>query len=150
MAISLGIAEVGEAPRAAIFSLAIGPGEMAAMGLDGPGHPETGPFDRVRRLRTLQRFATEQPAVARRISDLLDLRFTDTLLYIRSLDDQTVTLVARAWLESPEPEALPGLIWALCTDPRQVARCTGVRLAHQAAWLGCQTLFHQQPHPTNP
>lgn len=144
MTLSLGISEIGCAARAAIFSLAISDEEFLAMGLPREEHAKqtTTPLERVRRLRALQRFSLEQPAVARRLGDILDLAYADTLLHVRALDDDTVQLIARAWLEDPEPRALPGLIWALCTDRREIARAAGVRLAREAAWLGAQALFH--------
>jgi len=123
-----------------VFTFSVGAAELVEMGLEVKGQ-ETSPAERVRRVRALMRHANSEPAVRQRLTAALDLRYADTLLFVRTLDEADLSGVAQAWLDTPHPEALPGLIWALATDPREQARRVGIGLAREATWISCHALL---------
>lgn len=143
MGVSLGIHEVCEASRAAIFCFAVSQQELIDMKLlcADCSTGESTPWERAGRLRALAQLAVNKPSVAQQLTDVLDLRHADMLFHIRALEEGQLPLLARQWLASPDVELLPGLIWSLCTDHRPAARETGVNLATEAAWIGVQALF---------
>jgi hypothetical protein len=79
-------------------------------------------------------------AVAGRLSDLLDLRYVDTVLAVRGMGEADVAATVDLWVAEPMGEALPGLLWALCTDPREAVRGCGVQLCHEAMTQACRGL----------
>ena len=124
----------------AIFSFCIDNEELLELGLSTPaGHASHG--DRLRALTFLRNLCRNQWAVSTRLTDLLDLKYLDTILIIREMDQEQVDMIADTWSQAPRGDALPGLIWALCSDERKAARLAGLRLASEATWLGCQRLI---------
>jgi len=79
-------------------------------------------------------------ACARRVADMLDLHFLDTVVHVRAMEVSEVERTVRLWIERPRGEALPGLLWALCTDGRDEVHALGVRLCHEAVAVACRTL----------
>lgn len=140
MALSIPLDELGCLGLNAVFTFAVGPAELVEMGLEVEDQVTT-PSEQVRGVRVLMRHVCAEPAVRQRLTAALDLRYADTLMFVRSLGEPDLPEVARAWLESPRPEALPGLIWALVTDPREQARRVGVGLAREATWISCHALL---------
>ena len=128
----------------AVFSFCLGDAELEGFGLLGSRSP-AGPSVRLRALAHLRRAAAEQPAVARKLTDHLDLAYADTVLTVRALAVEGAERVVELWSLRPDGEALPGLVWALCSDAREPVRRAGLRLARTATWLGCRGLVEAPP-----
>lgn len=123
----------------AIFSFCIDTQDLLELGLSTPtGH--TTHLGRLRALSFLRGLCRDQWAVSTRLTDLLDLKYLDTVLIVREMDQVQVDRITDTWSQSPRGDALPGLVWALCSDERRSVRMAGLRLASEATWLGCQRL----------
>jgi len=83
------------------------------------------------------------PSSARRLSDLLDLRYLDTVVLVRCMGEDELERMANTWVEHPEGQALPGLLWALCTDPRDAVHALGARLCHEAVTVAFRCLVDE-------
>lgn len=88
----------------------------------------------------LHRACREDEAVARRLTDLLDLQYLDTVVAVRSMPLSELEEMVDLWIAEPRGEALPGLLWSLCTDSREGAGALGARLCHEAATAAFQSL----------
>lgn len=89
---------------------------------------------------TLHRRCREDEGAALRVSDLLDLRYLDTVLLVRGMQVGELERLVDLWVERPDGHALPGLLWALQTDPRCAVHALGARLGHEAVTAACQAL----------
>ena len=123
----------------AIFSFCIDAKELIELGLSTP-EGNTTHLSRLRALTFLRGLCRDQWAVSTRLTDLLDIKYLDTVLIVREMDQVQVDRITDSWSQSPRGEAIPGLIWALCSDEREPVRMAGLRLASEATWLGCQRL----------
>lgn len=140
MAISVSLEKLCCHASAAVFSFCIGDNQMLELGLLDCGKPITQPT-RIHALRFLRNLCVQQPSVSRRLSDMLDLEYLDTIMKVRELGPDGINELVLLWLENPQGAALPGLTWALCSDPRPSAQRAGVCLAREATWVGCQRLI---------
>ncbi|MFT4709644.1 MAG: hypothetical protein ACJAZ8_002851 [Planctomycetota bacterium] len=131
----------------AIFSFCVDNEELLELGLStNAGH--TSHLGRLRALGFLRSLCRDQWAVSTRLTDLLDLKYLDTILIVREMDQDQIDRITNTWSRSPRGDALPGLIWALCSDERGAIRLAGLRLASEATWLGCQRLV-KSPGPSS-
>ena len=89
---------------------------------------------------SLHRAGQRDASVARRVTDLLDLRHVDTIVLVRGLPRKQLEQAVDRWLVQPDGEALAGLLWALCTDARPEVHALGVRLCHEAVTVACREL----------
>ncbi|MDF1801212.1 MAG: hypothetical protein P1V81_18755 [Planctomycetota bacterium] len=128
-----------------VFGFCIGDPELERLGLLGPASPR-GAAVRLRALSYLRQACHKQLAVARNVSDLLDLEYAGTVLLVRDLDEHGASRIVELWSASPCGQALPGLVWALCTDPRPGVVRAGQQLAVAASWLGQRRLVEDQAH----
>jgi hypothetical protein len=80
----------------------------------------------------LHKACQRDPATARRLADRLDLSHLDTILLVRSMRDEELEQWVAQWIERPDGRVLPGLLWALCTDPRGRVHALGARLCHES------------------
>ena len=124
----------------AIFSFCIDNQELLELGLSTPAGHATH-VGHLRAIGLLRSLCRDQEAVSTRLTDLLDLKYLDTILIVREMDRKQIDRIAQTWSQAPRGEALPGLIWALCSDERMAIRQAGLRLATEATWLGCQRLI---------
>jgi hypothetical protein len=88
----------------------------------------------------LHRLIRSEPGVARRVGDRLDLAYADTVLLVRTMSPVVASGMVDMWLARPLGAALPGVLWALVTDPRPEVRELGSDLAHEAMLLGFRAL----------
>lgn len=77
-------------------------------------------------------------SVAQRVTDLLDLAHMDSVIMVRGLHEEQLAEAVSRWLEQPDGRALPGLLWALCTDARPEVHVLGIRLCHEAVTFACR------------
>lgn len=96
--------------------------------------------ERLWSLHFLKGLCRNQAAVSSRLSDLLDIKYLDTIILIRAMDRQSINSIIDSWTMNPNGAALPGLVWALCSDERKFARLAGLCLTSSATWVGCQQL----------
>lgn len=101
----------------AIFKYCVSENELTELGLVGAGGSR-GYALQARTLDYLGRLCREREGPSRFLGDLLDMRYLNTVLTVRELDLQAVRELGASWIDDPCGQALPGLIWALCTDPR--------------------------------
>lgn len=92
----------------------------------------------------LHRACQRDPGSAQRLSDLLDLRFLDTVVLVRCLEQGKLEEMVNAWVERPAGQALPGMLWALCTDSRDAVHALGARLCHEAATAALRALIDER------
>lgn len=88
----------------------------------------------------VHRACHHEPATARRVSDLLDLQYLDAIVTVRCLEPDALRERVDSWVARPVPAELPGLLWALCTDPRDAVHALGARLCHEAVHVALRTL----------
>jgi len=89
---------------------------------------------------TLHRTCREEPSTAQQVSDRLDLKYLDTVVLIRAMEVVELQRLVDLWVERPSGPALPGLLWALCTDGRSQVSALGARLSHEAAIVACRLM----------
>ncbi len=92
-------------------------------------------------LSYLRRLCREREGPSQCLGDLLDMRFLNTVLVVREMDEESVLELRDRWIDEPCGEALPALIWALCTDPRWVVKKAGYELSLEADWIGRNRLM---------
>jgi hypothetical protein len=86
---------------------------------------------------------TQQDAeLASRVADRLDLHFVDTILLIRCMELEGLTELVDLWVRGRQGAALPGLLWALCTDARPEVYSLGGRLCHEASRVALDSLVN--------
>ncbi len=89
----------------------------------------------------------EDSEASKRLGDLLDLRYFETILLMQGMELEALEETVELWLANPIGEAVPGLLWALCTDSRPQAFALGDWLASEAMSLACRNLCHQGQCP---
>jgi len=89
----------------------------------------------------LHKECQRQPTSARRLSDFLDLQYLSTVLHVRDMNEGDLEEVVNLWVERPDGKALPGLLWALSTDPRDEVHELGTRLCHEAVTAAFRALI---------
>ncbi|MEM7515550.1 MAG: hypothetical protein AAF368_01315 [Planctomycetota bacterium] len=92
----------------------------------------------------LHRRCQEDPSVAQRVTDHLDLAYLDTIGLVRSMSEIEARRVASRWNETPCGLALPGILWALTTDPRISVHEAGKRLGHEALMQACRSFVERK------
>jgi hypothetical protein len=92
-----------------------------------------------RRRSALFHGCQKDPALARCVTDRLDLAFLDTILLVRAMAPEALRSMVAMWATRPEGQALPGLLWALCSDERDDVHRLGTGLAHEAVGLASRT-----------
>ncbi len=127
----------------AIFKYCVGARELAELGLPSTAEGE-GLALQARALHCLSQLCREREGPCRGLADLLDLKFLNTVLTVRDMSLSNAHDLGKAWVASPGGEALPGLIWALCTDPRVEVQRVGYELSMEADWIGRQRLIFEQ------
>lgn len=93
---------------------------------------------------TLHRDCQQNEAVARKVTDHLDLAYLDTIHLVRSMSELEARRVATRWKEVPCGLALPGILWALTTDPRIAVHEAGKRLGHEALMQACRSFVERK------
>lgn len=126
--------------RAALFNLAVGPAELTALEAWPDDDPPHAWSRQVWSRGLLDARCRQEPEVAQRLTDVLDLAHAEAVLSVRACDEQQVTCAVDAWCQEPSGETLPGLLWGLCSDPREAVRAQGQRLAHEALTHACRHL----------
>lgn len=133
--------QLGCSIQATLFHACLTADDLRALGAwsDRPGRAGYSPhvWCRASLLRACRRDAD----LARTVADRLDLQFLDTIVRVRTLDEGDLEETVHLWVERPEPEALPGLLWALVTDPRDEVHALGHRLGHEAVTVAFRTLL---------
>lgn len=126
--------------QASLFQYCLTEEDLRALGLwqDAPGRTGFSPAVWCRLL--LHRACHRSPPTASAVSDLLDLRFLDALVRVRCSEPEALEERVRDWVERPVGCELPGLLWSLCTDPREGVHALGVRLCHEAAAIASREL----------
>ena len=89
----------------------------------------------------LHKTCHRDPAMARRVTDLLDLQYLDTVLLVRYMQADELEEWVGLWLAKPDGTTLPGLLWALCTDNREEIHKLGSRLCHEAITVSMRALI---------
>lgn len=89
----------------------------------------------------LHKECQRDPRSARRLSDSLDLQYLDTVILVRDMNEGDLEEVVNMWVERPDGRALPGLLWALNTDPRDEVHELGTRLCHEAVTAAFRVLI---------
>ena len=117
--------------QAAILNFCLDDSDLAALGR-GEASPAGVLSPAVRDRARLHRAMRDEPRVGRAVSDLLDLRFLDDVILARSSTPEELETRLAAWVAAPDGPRLPGLLWALCTDPRAAVHSKGARLGHEA------------------
>ncbi len=121
--------------QAILFQVCLTTEDLMALGVWSEVPASTGLSPAVASRLRLHRSARVDPALLERVTDLLDLRFLNSLSMLRSLTPEELEGVVRHWLAEPNGEALPGLLWSLCTDPRDEAARLGAKLGAEAQTL---------------
>lgn len=89
----------------------------------------------------LHKECQRDPRSARRLSDFLDLQYLDTVILVRNMNEGDLEEVVNLWVECPDGRALPGLLWALNTDPRDEVHELGTRLCHESVTAAFRVLI---------
>ncbi len=127
--------------RAALFNVCIADSDLRSLGVQGPGRPAgSGPSSTVHCRAFLLKVCLQDPSWAQRVTDLLDVQFMDTVAQVREMEEAAVEEAVDLWIGCPDGKALPGLLWALCTDDRPEVQGLGVRMCHEAVAVACRQL----------
>lgn len=90
--------------------------------------------------RRLDCACSKDAFLARRVCDQLDMRFADTVILVRCMELNELLRLQALWISQPNGEALPGLVWALCSDARPEVHGLGAQLGQAALLRGCRLL----------
>jgi hypothetical protein len=133
----------------AILKYCVGDDELLELGLESTASGNSY-ARRSSTLNFLGNLCQEREGPSNFLGDLLDMRFLNTVLAVRELDMGGVQMMVAAWEGDPCGAALPGLIWALCTDPRPCVQKTGFYLSMEADWIGrSRLIFGNEERTTN-
>jgi len=95
--------------------------------------------DALRRDR-LQGNCRRNSKVCRRVTDLLDLRYVDTVQFVRNSSLTAVTETLDSCLRIGLQAELPALLWAVATDSREEAREVTQQLANEIMARACDII----------
>lgn len=126
--------------QANLFQFCLAEEDLRGLGLwrDEPGRSGLSPAVWCRVL--LHRACHASGAMAGAVSDLLDLRHLDAVVRARCSEPDALAERVEGWVRAPDGAELPGLLWSLCTDPRDDVHALGARLGHEAAAAAARRL----------
>lgn len=135
--------DLGCLTQATLFNVCLDREDLRALGVWGECPAGPGFSAEVWCRACLHKACRRDPESARRVSDRLDLQFLDTVVLVRCMDELEVDELVERWLSEPQGEALPPLLWALCTDARPAVHAAGARLCHEAVAVACRRLVDE-------
>ena len=95
----------------------------------------------------LHRIVVDEPALARAVSDRLDLRHVETVLAVRASEPEALSERCADAGGRVSGDELAGWAWALLTDGRPVVFAQGRRLMTECIVRGLRLLAHSNPPP---
>ena len=125
--------------QATLFNVCLDESDLRQLGVWGTERSRRGFTPSVWSRALLHRACQSDPDIARRVTDLLDVQFFDTVVTVRCMEETELEALVDRWLDDPCGAALPGLLWALCTDERAEAIACGSRLCHESVTLACRS-----------
>lgn len=131
--------------KSIVFSLCLTGADLRALGFEGSDGLDRGVSEELWARVGLHRGCHTSEALARAVSDVLDLRYVDTIAKVRSLSEEALAGMVRTWIEHRDELAIPGLLWALCTDARPAVHQIGLRFAQEAVTFACLQLLEGAP-----
>ncbi len=94
----------------------------------------------------LHRLLVEDDALARRVTDGLDLRYLDEIAHVRSLGIEELAAGSRRRGRADFQTALVGWAWALATGEREDAQALGRQLMGECYVRGMRCLAEGEPY----
>ncbi len=124
---------------AAVLNLCVSDEDLAGLGLPVDADADD-LLESMRARAYLGRACIDHACIARRVGDVLDLHFVSTITHVRSMTVEDIGSILELWRNDPRGEAVPALLWSLCSDEREDVRRLGMRLAHEATLLASRRL----------
>lgn len=132
--------ELGCVIQATLLNVCLTERDLQQLGLWSDGANRLGFTPAVWCRAALHRQCQGDPDRARGLTDLLDLQFLDTVILVRCMDVGELAGMVDLWVSKPNGQALPGLLWALCTDSRDEVHALGARLCHESVTVAFRSL----------
>lgn len=126
--------------QATLFNVCLSEADLKELGAWHPGPNRPGFSPAVWSRAALHKECRKSSDAAARLTDHLDLRYLDTVMLIRGMEQPELERIVQLWIERPDGRALPGLLWSLCTDPRPQVHALGSRFCHEATAAACSAL----------
>ncbi|PIE22929.1 MAG: hypothetical protein CSA62_10155 [Planctomycetota bacterium] len=120
-------------PRSVVFHVCLRDEDILALGLDSQSAPLG--LDKSAWLRhELLLHTSREPSLLSWLTDLLDLRYADSIWRVRSTCVGQLSQKVMLRIGRHPDEEFAGLLWALLSDERSDVRCLGIFWCQ--TWLG--------------
>lgn len=137
---SLPISDLDARSVSFVLNLCLSAADVRAV-VGGPCGPTCGHVSNaVWQRNRLHAACCEATPLARRVTDLLDLRHVDALHAIRHAPCALVAGIVRDAVANDRRATWPGLLWAVATDPRPAVRSQAHPLMCECFLRGCELL----------